>query len=358
VKLLLSHQLSLAHLGPLGLVLSGAGRIPRPNRHAVFAGGRPSRTHCLSGGATVGLGESGGDRRARALGCLDGGAHGGRSGGMGGPRSQCGIGPGPDVLLAVDLSAVKTAASTPGGWQVASTNAGVQTFPGFGTNTPGNPAYPNATIQFSATNVPLCAVDTEYQHDWVVGPFQSLSTAVFFTGNFFVNGPAVGGYSLYVCHRKGIPGSTSPIQDALIPPTQQQVANFVGGLPASDPKSVEAHTNPVGTTGTTQPADTTISQAVTPTEMPTTVKPKPVPAGDIVVVDTVPPPASTPQQNTQQQTTTTTTTTTQNPDGSTTQHEETKRRPPVPSAHMRTGPSGRSCKRIKPSGPRAACSAR
>ena len=136
-----------------------------------------------------------------------------------------------------DLSAVKTAASTPGGWQVTSSNAGVQTFPGFGTNTPGNPAYPNATIQFSATNVPLCAVDTEYQHDWVVGPFQSLSTAVFFTGNFFVNGPAVGGYSLYVCHRKGIPGSTLPIQEGLIPPTQQQVANFVGGLPASDPKS-------------------------------------------------------------------------------------------------------------------------
>lgn len=223
-----------------------------------------------------------------------------------------------------DLSAVKTAASTPGGWQVTSSNAGVQTFPGFGTNTPGNPAYPNATIQFSATNVPLCAVDTEYQHDWVVGPFQSLSTAVFFTGNFFVNGPAVGGYTLYVCHRKGIPGSTSPMQEGLIPPTQQQVANFVGGLPASDPKSVEAHTNPVGTTGTTQPADTTISQAVAPTEMPTTVKPKPVPAGDIVVVDTVPPPASTPQQSTQQQTTTTTTTTTQNPDGSTTQHEETQ----------------------------------
>jgi hypothetical protein len=80
----------------------------------------------------------------------------------------------------------------------------------------------------------------------------------------------------------------------------------------------------VGTTGTTQPADTTISQAVTPTEMPTTVKPKPVPIGDIVVADNVPPPTSTPQQNTQQQTTTTTTTTTQNPDGSTTQQEETQ----------------------------------
>jgi hypothetical protein len=257
-----------------------------------------------------------------------------------------------------DLSAVKTAASTPGGWQVTSTNAGVQTFPGFGTNTPGNPAYPNATIQFSATNVPLCAVDTEYQHDWVVGPFQSLSTAVFFTGNFFVNGPAVGGYSLYVCHRKGIPGSTSPIQDALIPPTQQQVANFVGGLPASDPKSVEAHTNPVGTTGTTQPADTTISQAVTPTEMPTTVKPKPVPAGDIVVVtrSRLRPVRHSRTRNSRRR-----------PRRRRRRRIRTarrrsmkrpKRRPPVPSARMRAGPSGRSCKRIKPSGPRVAYSAR
>jgi hypothetical protein len=223
-----------------------------------------------------------------------------------------------------DLSAVKTAASTPGGWQVASTNAGVQTFPGFGTNTPGNPAYPNATIQFSATNVPLCAVDTEYQHDWVVGPFQSLSTAVFFTGNFFVNGPAVGGYSLVCLPSQG--HSRLHLTDSRCLDSADAAASgqLRRGLPASDPKSVEAHTNPVGTTGTTQPADTTISQAVTPTEMPTTVKPKPVPAGDIVVVDTVPPPASTPQQNTQQQTTTTTTTTTQNPDGSTTQHEETQ----------------------------------
>lgn len=247
-----------------------------------------------------------------------------------GPVGWAALGVGAGLVLAQmyysqsDLSAIKTAASTPGGWQVASTNAGVQTFPGFGTNTPANATYPNARIQFSATNVPLCAVDTEYQHDWVVGPFQSLSTAVFFPGNFFVNGPAVNGQSLYVCHRKGIPGSTNPVQDGLIPPTPQQVANYVTTLPPSDPKSVEAHTNPVGTTGAAQPADTTISQPVSSTEMPTTVKPKPVPAGDIVVVDNVPPPASTPQQNTQQQTTTTKTTTTQNPDGSTTQQEETQ----------------------------------
>jgi hypothetical protein len=41
--------------------------------------------------------------------------------------------------------------------------------------------------------------------------------------------------------------------------------------------SAFAHTSPVGTTGTTQPADNTVSHPVSPTEMPTTVKPKPVP---------------------------------------------------------------------------------
>lgn len=223
-----------------------------------------------------------------------------------------------------DLAAIRTAASTPGGWQVTTTNAGTQTFPGVGSNSPGNANYPNASIQFSTTNVPLCAIDTEYQHDWMVGPFQNLSSAVFFPGNFFVNGPAVGTATLYVCHRVGIPGSSPPLQDALIPPTPQQAANYVGGLPASDPKSIESHTNPVGMNGTTQPADMTVSQPVSPTEMPTTVKPLPVPAGDIVVANNVAPPGTTPQQNTQQQTTTTTTTTTQNPDGSTTQHEESQ----------------------------------
>jgi len=247
-----------------------------------------------------------------------------------GPVGWAALGVGAGLVLAqmyysqADLSAVKTAASTPGGWQVTTSNAGTQTFPGLGTNTPANAAYPFASIQFSTTDVPLCSTDWAYLHDWAVGPFESVSSAVYFPGNVFVIGPPVGGQSLYVCHRKDTPGSTAPTQDALGTPTQQQVANYLTGLPASDPKSVEAHTNPVGTTGTTQPADNTVSQPVSPTEMPTTVKPKPVPAGDITVVDNVPPPASTPQQNTQQQTTTTTTTTTQNPDGSTTQQEETQ----------------------------------
>ena len=243
-----------------------------------------------------------------------------------GPVGWAALGVGAGLVLAQmyysqpDLAAIKTAASTPGGWQVATTNAGTQTFPGLGTNTAANANYPNATIQFSTTDVPLCSTDSAFLHDWAVGPFQSVTTSVFFPGNVFVNGPLVGGQSVYVCHRKNTPGSTAPTQDALGTPTPQQVANYLTGLPASDPKSIDAHTNPVGTTGTTQPADTTVSQPVSPTEMPTTVKPKPVPAGDIVVVDSVPPPASTPQQNTQQQTTTTT----QNPDGSTTKQEETE----------------------------------
>ncbi len=152
-----------------------------------------------------------------------------------GPVGWAALGVGAGLVLAQmyyspsDLSAIKSAASTPGGWQVSSSNAGTQTFPGLGTNTPGNPSYPNASIQFSTTNVPLCAVDSEYQHDWMVGPFHSVSTAVYFSGNFFVNGPPVGGHSLYVCHRKGIPGEPAPLQDASTPPTQQQAANYVSG---------------------------------------------------------------------------------------------------------------------------------
>lgn len=132
-----------------------------------------------------------------------------------------------------------------------------------------------------------------------------------------------------------VPGMTSagpanwwcppaPAQQGSGTPTQADIQHYLQGQSPTAPHSIEQHTSPVGTNGTTQPADNTVSQPVSPTEMPTTVKPKPVPAGDIIVVDSVPPPASTPQQNTQQQTTTTTTTTTQNPDGSTMQQEETQ----------------------------------
>jgi hypothetical protein len=116
----------------------------------------------------------------------------------------------------------------------------------------------------------------------------------------------------------------SPAQQGTGTSTASDIQQYLLSQAPTAPNAIEQHTSPVGTTGTTQPADNTVSQPVAPSEMPTIVKPKPVPAGDITVVDNVPPPASTPQQNTQQQTTTTTTTTTQNPDGSTTQQEETQ----------------------------------
>jgi hypothetical protein len=208
-------------------LLPCAGRILRPNRDAVFEGRRPSRTHCLSGGATVGLGESGGDRRACTFGCLDGRSHGRRSGGMGGPRGQCRPGAGPDVLLTAGSLAVKTGGvdALAAGKSPARMRA----------SRPSHSAPTHQAIRpipmrpfSSARRMSRCAVDSEYQHDWVVGPFQSLSTAVFFTGNFFVNGPAVGG-QLVCLPSQGHSRSTSPIQDALIPPTQQQWPTSVGG---------------------------------------------------------------------------------------------------------------------------------
>jgi hypothetical protein len=212
VKLLSLTSYLTFHLGTLRLLLPCARRILRANRDAVFAGGRPSRTHCLSGRATVGLGLSSRDGRRWPPRPPLGRSHGGGPGRLGGPRSQCRIGAGPDVLLAAGSLAVKTAASTPGGWQVASSNAGVQTFPGFGTNTrairpipmrPFNSARPMSRCVRSIPSISMIGSS---------GRFRASARPSSFTGNFFVNGPAVGGYSLYVCHRKGIPGSTSPIQ--------------------------------------------------------------------------------------------------------------------------------------------------
>lgn len=105
--------------------------------------------------------------------------------------------------------------------------------------------------------------------------------------------------------------------------TQQDVQNFVMGLPASDPSSLESNLEKAGVGTSPNPASTVETVPVSPTDVPTTVKPKPVPAGDAVVSDNVPPPPGTQTQTTQQQQTTTTTTTTQNPDGSTTTQDDT-----------------------------------
>ncbi|WP_080888099.1 hypothetical protein [Nitrospira japonica] len=100
---------------------------------------------------------------------------------------------------------------------------------------------------------------------------------------------------------------------------QQQIADYVSALPASDPKSIESNTSPLGQGVSPTSASTTTSTAVSPSEIPTTVKPVgQVAPTDAVVDPNAPKPAGT-QTVPATQTTTTTTTTTTNPDGSTTE---------------------------------------
>jgi hypothetical protein len=98
--------------------------------------------------------------------------------------------------------------------------------------------------------------------------------------------------------------------------TQQQVQDYLTGLPPSDPESLENHTTPLGVGATPTPASTVTATSVSPTDLPTTVKPVgQVGPTDAVVDPNAPKPAGTENQ-TATQTSTTTTTTTTNPDGS------------------------------------------
>ena len=117
------------------------------------------RTHCLSGRATVGLGLRW-RRRRSAPRCLHGGAHGRRVPWDGRPSGSVRVWCWPRCITPSPTSRPSKPPPPRRGLASRQHECGRQTFPGFGTNTPGNPAYPNATIQFSATNVPLCAVDT------------------------------------------------------------------------------------------------------------------------------------------------------------------------------------------------------
>ncbi|HKY71930.1 MAG TPA: hypothetical protein VJL88_08420, partial [Nitrospira sp.] len=103
------------------------------------------------------------------------------------------------------------------------------------------------------------------------------------------------------------------------PPSTQQVANYLSSLPTSNALAPESQNQPVGTTGTAPVGTaTTTDIPVTPTQMPTTVKPSSTGAtGDSVVNPNEP----APQQTTQQQTQSATTTTTTNPDGSQTEQQ-------------------------------------
>ena len=107
------------------------------------------------------------------------------------------------------------------------------------------------------------------------------------------------------------------------PATIAQVQAYLNNLPSSDPKSIESNTQSVGQDQTATPADNVTTIQVTPTEIPTTVKPATQVTGTDSVVDpNATAPAGPQPAVPSTQTTTTTTTTTTNPDGSVTQHED------------------------------------
>jgi hypothetical protein len=97
-------------------------------------------------------------------------------------------------------------------------------------------------------------------------------------------------------------------------PTTNQIAGYMGQLPASDPLAPEQQNQPAGTTNPAPTGSTsTTNIPVSPNDMPTTVVPaNNVPPGSSVVDPNAPPP--TQQTQTTQQSSTTQTTT--NPDGS------------------------------------------
>jgi hypothetical protein len=108
------------------------------------------------------------------------------------------------------------------------------------------------------------------------------------------------------------------------PATLAQVQAYLNTLPSSDPQSIESNTQSVGQDQTATPADNVTTIQVTPTDIPTTVKPATQVTGTDSVVDpNAPAPAGPQPAVPSTQTTTTTTTTTTNSDGSVTKQEET-----------------------------------
>jgi hypothetical protein len=114
----------------------------------------------------------------------------------------------------------------------------------------------------------------------------------------------------------------SPITAPAAPSTPQQYAGYVGGLPPSDPNALDQHTAGVGAGASPSAAQSVTAIPVSPTEVPTVVKPTDqVLPSDIVVNPNAPPPAGTPQTTNKNQDITTTSRITTNPDGSTTKQD-------------------------------------
>ncbi|MEK7760226.1 MAG: hypothetical protein AAB433_01470 [Nitrospirota bacterium] len=126
------------------------------------------------------------------------------------------------------------------------------------------------------------------------------------------------------CVAYHVTGQPNPASQApASPPTPQDVSDYLGGLPASDPNSMESNFDQVGAGVAPSSANQVVEFPINSTELQTQV----VPASSVSPTDTVLDPSAEPGagpvSTTETQTSTTTTTTTTNPDGSTTTQEET-----------------------------------
>lgn len=127
-----------------------------------------------------------------------------------------------------------------------------------------------------------------------------------------------------VCYYRHLIGndSTLPVTGPSTPATQQQLADYLNALPASDPLSPASNSSSVGQSAPAT-ADNQITQSVASTDVATSVQPaSSVQPTDVVLNPNAVPPAgtTTTTQATQAETSTSTktSTTTTNPDGSTT----------------------------------------
>ena len=130
--------------------------------------------------------------------------------------------------------------------------------------------------------------------------------------------------SANTCVAYHVTGQPNPASQApASPPTPQDVSDYLGGLPASDPNSMESNFDQVGAGVAPSSASKVVEFPINSTELQTQV----VPASSVSPTDTVLDPSAEPGagpvSTTETQTSTTTTTTTTNPDGSTTTQEET-----------------------------------
>lgn len=118
-------------------------------------------------------------------------------------------------------------------------------------------------------------------------------------------------------------GQANPATQGTGTSTPEDVAGYIGGLPASDPNSMESNFDQVGAGVAPSSASKVVEFPLNSTELQTQV----VPASSVSPTDTVLDPSAEPGagpvSTTETQTSTTTTTTTTNPDGSTTTQEET-----------------------------------